>query len=121
MKADWALAIRQALPKNLVEYNELQQNELLFDNNSRPAGINSFNFIRYLQWNNMEKEIEAIPVSIFRFWDQKEMKEKLFSLHGDEFIFYLFNPQTTKHYSHDDSNDKNKVQNGQYTERGRCI
>ena len=26
----------------------------------------------------MEKEIEAIPVSIFRFWDQKEMKEKLF-------------------------------------------
>ena len=24
------------------------------------------------------KEIEAIPVSIFRFWDEKEMKEKLF-------------------------------------------
>ena len=78
MKADWALALRQALPKNLDEYKELQQNELFFDNNGRPAGIDSFNFIRDLQWNNMEKEIEAIPVSIFRFWDQKEMKEKLF-------------------------------------------
>ena len=78
MKADWALALRKALPKNLDEYKELQQNELFFDNNGRPAGIDSFNFIRDLQWNNMEKEIEAIPVSIFRFWDQKEMKEKLF-------------------------------------------
>ena len=77
MKADWALAIRQALPKNLDEYKELQQNELFFDNNGRPAGIDSFNFIRDLQWNNMEKEIEAIPVSIFRFWDQKDMKEIL--------------------------------------------
>ena len=28
MKADWALAIRQALPKNLDEYKELQQNKL---------------------------------------------------------------------------------------------
>ena len=28
MKADWALAIRQALPMNLDEYKELQQNEL---------------------------------------------------------------------------------------------
>ena len=42
------------------------------------AGIDRLNFIRDLQWNNMEKEIEAIPVSIFRFWDQKEMKEILF-------------------------------------------
>ena len=78
LKTDWALAIRQTLPKNLDEYKELQQNELFFDNNGRPAGIDSFNFIRDLQWNNMEKEIEAIPVSIFRFWDQKDMKEKLF-------------------------------------------
>ena len=30
MKADWALAIRQALPKNLDEYKELQQNEFFF-------------------------------------------------------------------------------------------
>ena len=52
--------------------------ELFFNNNGRPAGINSFNFIRDLQWDNMEKEIEAIPVSIFRFWVQKDMKEKLF-------------------------------------------
>jgi len=78
MKANWALALQQSLPKNLDEYKELQQNELFFDNNGRPAGIDSFNFIRDLQWNNMEKEIEAIPVSIFRFWDQKDMKEKLF-------------------------------------------
>ena len=78
MKADWALAIRQTLPKNLDEYKELQQNELFVDNNGRPAGIDSFNFIRDLQWNNMEKEIEAIPISIFRFWDQKDMKEILF-------------------------------------------
>ena len=30
MKADWAIAIRQALPKDLVEYSELQQNEFFF-------------------------------------------------------------------------------------------
>ena len=42
MKADWALAIRQALPKNLDEYKELQQNELFFD-----AGIGSSNFIAF--------------------------------------------------------------------------
>ena len=60
------------------EYKELQQNELFFYNNGRPAGINSFNFIRDLQWDNMEKEIEAIPVSIFRFCDQKERKKKIF-------------------------------------------
>jgi len=77
MKADWALAIRQALPKNLDKYKELQQNATA-KCNGRPAGIDSFNFIKDLQWNNMEKEIEAIPVSIFRFWDEKEMKEKLF-------------------------------------------
>ena len=35
----------------------------------------------------MEKEIEAIPVSIFRFWDQKEMKEKLFCCIELNFFF----------------------------------
>ena len=79
MGADWALALQRALPKNLDEYKELQQNKLFFDNNGRPAGIDSFNFIRDLQWINMEKEIEAIPVSIFRFWEQKEMKEIFFT------------------------------------------
>ena len=82
MKADWALALRKALPKNLDEYKELQQNELFFDNNGRPAAIDSFKFIRDLQWNNMEKEIEAIWVRIFRFWDQKDMKEIFFLLYS---------------------------------------
>ena len=30
MKADWALALRQALPKNLDEYQELQQKRVVF-------------------------------------------------------------------------------------------
>ena len=38
----------------------------------------SFNFIRSLHWNNMEKELEAIPDSFFRFRDVKKMKKKLF-------------------------------------------
>ena len=50
----------------------LQQNELFFDNNGDLVGIESFNFIQDLQWNNMEKEIDAITVCIFRFWDQKD-------------------------------------------------
>ena len=33
MKANWALALQQALPKNLDEYEDLRQNELFFDNN----------------------------------------------------------------------------------------
>ena len=40
-----------------------------FDNNGDPVGLKSFNFIRDLQWNNMEKKIDAIPESVFRFWD----------------------------------------------------
>ena len=52
----------------------------LIANNGRPAGIVSFNFIRDLQWNNMEKEIHAIPESNFRFWDENDMKEKLFAV-----------------------------------------
>ena len=40
-----------------------------FDNNGRPAGIDSFNFIRDLQWNNMAKKIEAIPVHAFNGLD----------------------------------------------------
>ena len=62
--------------------------QIVFDNNGRPPGINGFNFIRDLQWYNMEKEIEAIQVGIFRFWDEKEMKEKL-SLYGNQFVLIL--------------------------------
>ena len=78
VKNDWALALHEALPKNLEAYMRLQQNELFFDNNSYPVGIESFNFIRDIQWNNMEKEIDAIPESVFRFWDQKDVKKRLF-------------------------------------------
>jgi len=78
VKSDWAAALHEALPKNLDEHKRLQQNELFFYKNSDPASLQSFNFIRDLQWNNMEKEIKAIPDCIFRFWDQKELKERLF-------------------------------------------
>ena len=49
VKADWAVAVREALPKILEEIKGLQQNELYFDNDGRPVGINPFNFIRDLQ------------------------------------------------------------------------
>ena len=55
----------------------LQQNELVVDNNGDPVNIESFNFLRHLQWNNMEKEIDAIPESVFRFWDHKDLKTRL--------------------------------------------
>ena len=67
VKTYWAL--REALPKNLEEIKGLQQNELYFENEGRPVGINTFNFIQDLQWNTMEKEFDAIPVSVFRFWN----------------------------------------------------
>ena len=78
VKCDWAAALHEALPKNLNECKRLQQNELFIHRNGDPASLQSFNFIRDLQWNNMEKEIKAIPDCIFRFWDQKELKERLF-------------------------------------------
>ena len=56
---------------------KLQQNELVVDNNDVRVNIESFNFIRDLQWNNMEKEIDAIPESVFRFWDHTELKKRL--------------------------------------------
>ena len=65
MKADWALAIRQALPKNLDKYKELQQNELFFDNNGRPAGIDSFQIL-----------------------GSKGYERNTFSLYGKEFVLY---------------------------------
>ena len=71
VKIDWALALHEALPKNLEEYMRLQQNGLFFNNNGEPVGIESFNFIRDLQCNNMEKEIDAIPESVSRVWDQR--------------------------------------------------
>ena len=78
VRSDWAVALREALPKNLDECKRLLQNELFFHRNGDPASLISFNFIRDLQWNNMEKEIKALPDCIFRFWDQKDLKERPF-------------------------------------------
>ena len=78
VKADWALALHEAFPKNLDESKGLQQNKLFFDNNGSPARLDSFNFIRDVQWNNIKKKIEAKPDSIFRCWNEKYLKEKLF-------------------------------------------
>ena len=78
VKCDWASALREALPKNLEDYMRLQQNELVVDNNGVLVNIDSFNFIRDLQWNNMEKEMDAIPESVFRFWDHKDLKRYFF-------------------------------------------
>jgi len=100
VKCDWAKALQEALPKNLDECKRLQQNELFIHRNGDPASLQSFNFIRDLQWNNMEKEIKAIPDCIFRFWDQKELKERLFlcmernvfftsSIHKSQNIFHV--------------------------------
>ena len=85
-----AVALCEALPKNLEEIKGLQQNELYFDNDGRPVGLNTFNFIRDLQWNNMEKEFDEIPVSVFRFWDQKDLKEKLFQCMERNVLFTAF-------------------------------
>ena len=39
VKADWALDLHEAQPKNLYKYKGLQQNELFFDNNSSPGRL----------------------------------------------------------------------------------
>ena len=33
------------------------------------------------------KEIDAIPDSVFRFWDQNDLKKRLFSMYGKKFVF----------------------------------
>ena len=59
MAARWELALQQkTTKKKLEEFKELQQNELFSDENECPAGLDSFNFIRDLQCNNMERKIE---------------------------------------------------------------
>ena len=52
---------------------------MLFDNNDWLVGFNTFDFIKNLQWNDMEKEIKTTPVKFFRCQDEKNLKEKLFS------------------------------------------
>ena len=67
----WELALKEQVPKNLFDLEELHQNELLFDDNNCLVGINTYNFIRDLQWNNMENELDAIPESVFRVLGSK--------------------------------------------------
>ena len=92
VKANWALALREALPKNLDEYKRLLQNELFFHKNGDPASLINFNFIQHLQWNNMGKEIDAIPDCIFQIMGSKGYERVAFSKHGKEFIFHKFYP-----------------------------
>ena len=87
MVACWELALKEQVPKNLFDLEELHQNELPFDDNNCLVGMNTYNFIRDLQWNNMEKEINAIPDSVFRFWDQKDVMEMLFSCMESNLFF----------------------------------
>ena len=79
MVACWELALKEQVPTNLFDLEELHQNELLFDDNNCLVVINTYNFIRDLQWNNMEKKVNAMPDSVSRFWDQKDLMEMLFS------------------------------------------
>ena len=87
MVACWELALKKQVPKNLFDLEDLHQNESLFDNNNCLVGINTYHFIRDLQWNNMEKEINAVPDSIFRFWYQKDLVEMLFSCMESNLFF----------------------------------
>ena len=87
MVACWELALEKQVPRNLFDLEELHQNELLFDNNNCPLGINTYHFIRDLQWNNMETEINAVPDSVFKFWDQKDLMETLFSCMESNLFF----------------------------------
>ena len=65
----------------------LLQNELLFDNNGcLVLNLDTFNFMKDLKWNNVKKEIETLPDSVFKFWDQKNLKEKLFKCIEDDLL-----------------------------------
>ena len=63
--ACWKFVLEKQVPKNLFDLEELHQIELLFDDKNCPVGINTYHFIRDLQWNNMETEINAAPDSVF--------------------------------------------------------
>jgi len=87
----WEFALEKQVPKNLLDPEERHQNKLLFDNNNYPVGTNTSHFIRDLQWNNMEKEINAVPDSVFRFWDEKDLMEMLFSCMESNLCFMTSN------------------------------
>ena len=66
--------------QRMFDLEELHQIELLFDNNNCPVGINTHNFIRDLQWNNMQKEIDAIKC--IQVLASKGFKGDALQLHG---------------------------------------
>ena len=83
------LAHKAQVPKNLYDLEEMHQNELLFDDNNCVVGINTYNFIRDLQWK------DAIPDSVFRFWDEKDLKEMLVSCMESNLFFMNSNISLT--------------------------
>ena len=80
VKADWALALREALPKSLDKCS--------------PTRLESLHFIRDLPWNNMVKKIEAILDSVSRFWNQKILKRSFFSVWRN--LFFTNVPEVSK-------------------------
>ena len=96
----------------------MKQKKIQFDHECNLVNLHTFNFIRDLQWNNMEMEVEAIQDCMFRFWDQKDFMERLFKrmenssfLSNSEFknqgIIQLWNVV--------DINVEHKMQNGKHS------
>ena len=78
MLRDWVRPLKACLPKNVNEMLNMKQKKIQFDHECNLVNLHTFNFIRDLQWNNMEMEAETIPDCVFRFWDQKDFKGRRF-------------------------------------------
>ena len=66
----WVQALKACLPKSVNEMLNMKQKQDSIWSQGQSV-------IRDLQWNNMEMEVETIPDCVFRFWDQKDLKERL--------------------------------------------
>ena len=84
---------------NLEELEYLHQNKLSFANKGNMIEINVCNFMLNLQWNNMEKEMDAILDYVLRLWDQKGLKERLLQC-MEENLFFLESEHEFQGISH---------------------
>ena len=70
---------------------KLKQNEVQLDYEDNLVNIHSFNFIRDLRCNEIEKEVKMIHDCMFRIWNKKNLKKYIFE--EMESNLFLFNSE----------------------------
>ena len=100
--SEWlSIGLKFYLPKDVNKLLDLKQNELAFDHEGNLVNLTHLFFIRDLHSNDMVKEVEKLPESMFRFQEQKDLKEYLFeTMENNSFNFRI---QISRNYSPVDS------------------